>query len=373
MLIIPRQKPSVSSLLKKSVSDIKGFRSHNRFIILSEIKSNTIPDIIDLIFNLAPGGVSFLDSKTQKTKVMVINQSEVYGDAHGHQDTRTRNCYIHYGFADCNVDYVNSDTLITFTDMDWNVIADKPWGTNGHSFDIGSDINVSYDQEMAGGGAIYRDTSSYNEVLIPSPEFYDEKDMLLIGDKEENYHESLLENKTYNYYSSYDSYYNNLYKLKLGELIDDHTKIFKLRITIDNLSSLGVQSVNPDETIDDLVSEIASELKYAMEISGFSGGEIDMGGSQDGFNFTNMKSYLRMEKEERYFHFRMFVDRLDELADRYYDLPFVLMFNMRSDNVNVRVIDKRNIISTKIGSDEDTLNLSQRLKQDAVYNANKYI
>ena len=34
--------PSAHGLLRKSVNDLKGFRSHNRFIILSEVKSNSI-------------------------------------------------------------------------------------------------------------------------------------------------------------------------------------------------------------------------------------------------------------------------------------------------------------------------------------------
>ena len=51
MLITPKAMPSAHGLLRKSVNDLKGFRSHNRFIILSEVRSNSIPDIIDLIFN----------------------------------------------------------------------------------------------------------------------------------------------------------------------------------------------------------------------------------------------------------------------------------------------------------------------------------
>lgn len=369
MLITPRSKPSIHGLLRKSVKDLKGFRSYNRFIIFSEVKSNTIPDIIDLIFNLAPGGMTFLDSNTKKTKVMVINQSEVYGDVHGRMDTRTRNCYMHYGYADCSIDQVNSDTLITFTDMDWNVIADKPYdGTGGRNMEtiIGSDINVSYDIKN-NGGAIYRDTNTYNQILTPSPEFYDEKDMLLIGDKEEDYNENLIENKAFNYYDSFDTYYDNLYKIKLEDLIDDHTRIYKLNITIEKLANLGVQGLN-DDSIDEIVSEIASELKYAMEISGFSTGEIDFGGVSNGFNFHGMKSYIRMDKDERYFHSYMFVERLNELTERYYDLPFVLMFSMRSDKVVVKVMDKRQIIGNDVGSDEDSHDLSIRLKEDNAYN-----
>lgn len=366
MLITPRAMPSAHGLLRKSVGDLKGFRSYNRFIILSEVRSNSIPDIIDLIFNLEPG-TSFLDSNTKKTKVMVINASEVYGDAHGRCDTRTRNVYMHYGYADCSVEAVTGDTILTFTDMDWNVIADKPYCTSHqYAMDaIGSDVNVSYDQNSTGGG-IYRDTNTYNEILKPSPEFYDEKDMLLLGDKEEDYNQTLVENKSNYFYESFDSYYNNLYRLKLNDLIDDHTKIFKMVISIENLSSLSNNYINDD--LNEMVTEIACELKYSMEISGFSGGEIDIGGNNVGFNFHNLKSYIRMEKEERYFHTTLFVQRLSEIASSYEDLPIILMFNMRTDNVNVRIIDDFRANKSN-GSDSDVKNLSEKLKTDSTFNS----
>lgn len=366
MLITPRAMPSAHGLLRKSVGDLKGFRSYNRFIILSEVRSNSIPDIIDLIFNLEPG-TSFLDSNTKKTKVMVINASEVYGDAHGRCDTRTRNVYMHYGYADCSVEAVTGDTILTFTDMDWNVIADKPYCTSHqYAMDaIGSDVNVSYDQNSTGGG-IYRDTNTYNEILKPSPEFYDEKDMLLLGDKEEDYNQTLVENKSNYFYESFDSYYNNLYRLKLNDLIDDHTKIFKMVISIENLSSLSNNYINDD--LNEMVTEIACELKYSMEISGFSGGEIDIGGNNVGFNFHNLKSYIRMEKEERYFHTTLFVQRLSEIASSYEDLPIILMFNMRTDNVNVRIIDDFRANKSN-GSDTDVKNLSEKLKTDSTFNS----
>lgn len=366
MLITPRAMPSAHGLLRKSVGDLKGFRSYNRFIILSEVRSNSIPDIIDLIFNLEPG-TSFLDSNTKKTKVMVINASEVYGDAHGRCDTRTRNVYMHYGYADCSVEAVTGDTILTFTDMDWNVIADKPYCTSHqYAMDaIGSDVNVSYDQNSTGGG-IYRDTNTYNEILKPSPEFYDEKDMLLLGDKEEDYNQTLVENKSNYFYESFDSYYNNLYRLKLNDLIDDHTKIFKMVISIENLSSLSNNYINDD--LNEMVIEIACELKYSMEISGFSGGEIDIGGNNVGFNFHNLKSYIRMEKEERYFHTTLFVQRLSEIASSYEDLPIILMFNMRTDNVNVRIIDDFRANKSN-GSDTDVKNLSEKLKTDSTFNS----
>lgn len=366
MLITPRAMPSAHGLLRKSVGDLKGFRSYNRFIILSEVRSNSIPDIIDLIFNLEPG-TSFLDSNTKKTKVMVINASEVYGDAHGRCDTRTRNVYMHYGYADCSVEAVTGDTILTFTDMDWNVIADKPYCTSHqYAMDaIGSDVNVSYDQNSTGGG-IYRDTNTYNEILKPSPEFYDEKDMLLLGDKEEDYNQTLVENKSNYFYESFDSYYNNLYRLKLNDLIDDHTKIFKMVISIENLSSLSNNYINDD--LNEMVTEIACELKYSMEISGFSGGEIDIGGNNVGFNFHNLKSYIRMEKEERYFHTTLFVQRLSEIASSYEDLPIILMFNMRTDNVNVRIIDDFRANKSN-GTDTDVKNLSEKLKTDSTFNS----
>ena len=44
MLIPPKPMPSAHGLLRKSVNDLKGFRSHNRFIILSEVYSFEISE-----------------------------------------------------------------------------------------------------------------------------------------------------------------------------------------------------------------------------------------------------------------------------------------------------------------------------------------
>ncbi len=360
MLITPRPTPSAHGIFRKSVNDLKGFRSHNRFIVLSEVKSDTIPDIIDMIFNLEPGGSSFLGSNTKRTKVTVINQSEVYGDVHGRADTRTRNVYIHYGFAECGIDNVNFDTVITFTDMDWNVIADKPFDSGKSIDSICTDVNVSYDQGTT-GGEIYRDTKNYNRILIPSPEYYDEKDMLLIGDQEMDYNDMLIDNKSSNYFDCFDNYYNNLYRLTLRDLYDEgHTKIIKMNLDIENFSNRIDFS---DNDIDNLVQEIAAQIKYSMEICGISGGEVDLGGSNDGFMYRNLRQYIRMEKDELYFHLRMFVNRLDELCDTYQDLPFVIMFNMRSDNVKVTIMDKKNVFGD-LKSDNDVSSLSSHLKED---------
>ena len=74
-----------------------------------------------------------------------------------------------------------------------------------------------------------------------------------------------------------------------------------------------------------------------------------------------------MEKEERYFHTTLFVQRLSEIASSYTDLPIILMFNMRTDNVNVRIIDDLRLTSN--GSDSDVKNLSSKLKSDSTFNA----
>ena len=41
-----------------SVKDLPGFYKANRFIVLTSVTSNTIPNILDMVFNLLPGGTS---------------------------------------------------------------------------------------------------------------------------------------------------------------------------------------------------------------------------------------------------------------------------------------------------------------------------
>ena len=169
-----------SSTFGKTLKDVPGFTKAQRFIILSEISSNTIPNILDMFFGLFPGGTDYLLDNSQRTRVMVINTSEVYGSYQGISDTRTRNVFIHHGMAQCKLNEIQGDTPIIFTDVDWNVISDCPdeimlGKKNGRRYSEIGEVNVSYDNTIS-GDTIFRQGNRSTEILIPSPEFYEEKE-----------------------------------------------------------------------------------------------------------------------------------------------------------------------------------------------------
>ena len=41
-----------------SVKDLDGFKSYNRFIVLSSVTSNTIPNILEMLFGIGPFGTN---------------------------------------------------------------------------------------------------------------------------------------------------------------------------------------------------------------------------------------------------------------------------------------------------------------------------
>ena len=129
-----------------SVKDVDGFKSYNRFIVLSSVTSTTIPNILEMLFSLTPFGTSSFAPNTKKTRVLVINTSEVYGSIHGIVDTRNRNVFIHHGMADCDIEQIDGDTPIIFTDIAWNVIVDKPYEImSGPSYKGLTTVKLSYD------------------------------------------------------------------------------------------------------------------------------------------------------------------------------------------------------------------------------------
>ena len=353
-----------NSRFGRSVKDLEGFANYGRTIILSEVKSNTIPNILDQIFNFGVNGSDFISSNAKKTKVMVINHSQVYGSYHGLKDTRARNVHMHHGYMDCLLDEVNGSTPIRFVDMDFNVIIDRPsdLGSARTIHEIG-DVKVSYDVALTGGSEIVRNTHNYTKnVLLPTPEYYDEKDMVLLGGQEENYGahiDSLKENK---YFTTNDEYNNEFYCLTLNELMDSKTRVFKLNITIDILTGGSIVYPN-DFDNDECIQEIASELKYNLEKSGFSAAEIILSG-RHGYNITNMRSYLELSPIERRFNFNMLCGAIDNLNDTIFEDLFTdysLMLTFDYSNVHVNIISRLPINGiTK--TDSDVLELSQYLK-----------
>jgi hypothetical protein len=355
----------------KTIKDVPGMVKANRFIILSEITSNTIPNILDMFFGLFPGGTDYLLDNSKKTRVMVINNSEVYGTYYGYNDSRTRNVFIHHGMADCKLNEINGETPIIFTDVDWNVISDNPDAVmigkkNGRTYSEVGEVNVSYDQNIC--NTLFRRGKESKEILVPSPEYYDEKDMVLIGDCEENYYEKVNDNKEKMYYMPEDKYIETLYSLKLNDLIDSHTKICKLNIRVENLAS----NLNLDlSQFDNIINEMCSSAKYALEKSGFSSGEIILDG-KSGYNISKLKSYMNLSKFEQYTDYLVLCSEIDRINDIFIDdlsnHKISAIMTISHANINIRFIDKLFDIPDRLTTtDTNVLDLSNMLKEQQPY------
>ena len=351
-----------------SVKDLPGFYKANRFIVLTSVTSNTIPNILDMVFNLLPGGSSMIEGTAKKTKVLVINRSEVYGTyRHPNEDTRTRSVFIHHGIADCDVDHIQGDTPIVFHDVDYNIICDAPEARmigkrNGMPHGDITETKVSYDTVNTG---VQRDTNHYEKILIPSPEFYDERDMVLLGDKEEDYMDGILDAKESRFSMDGDSYMKSLYTLTLNDLIDSNPKpeIRKLNIHIENLTS-GLEYAYGDN-IEDLVTEVCSEVKFALEKAGFCGAEIIFDGDK-GYNVSNLKSYMDMDNFEKRMNFLMLNNSLTDINERYFmdqSGYFSLILTLSYANVKATLVDQlKSNDKDDSTSDSDVNSLASNLK-----------
>lgn len=362
-----------SAFAVKSAKNIEGFYRYNRFIVLSDVSSSTIPNIMDLVFNVFCGGnIDMIPGTAKKTKVTVINNSEVYGTYYGLKDARTRSVYVHYGIADCNVDQINGETPIQFTDMDYNVIADRPSelesGTTAKSL---GEVRLSYDAG-AYDNTLYRDTEKYKTIFTPSPEFYDEKDMILSTDAEEDYYAKLLDVKESVYFNSAEDVKDKLYTLTLNQLIDDHTKVMKLNIKIDNLMvDCKSCSCETNKEMDDLIYYICCQLKYSLEKCGFSGGEIILNG-RNGYNITDLRSYLDLNPVEKRINYTILCGDIDDLNERMFgetafDKDYSLLIHVDYANIKAVIVD---LISPVINKDKinktdsDTREMGSTLKSD---------
>lgn len=376
-----------SSSFGKSVKDVPGFYSANRFIILSSITSDTIPNILDLIFDLLPGGTNFIESSAKKTRVIVINRSEVYGTYKNvNSDSRTRSVFIHHGIADCDINSIQGDTPITFHDVDYNIISDQPDARmrgrrNGSAYSGLKETEVSYDTMDTG---VYRDGTDYQQILIPSPIYYDEKDMVLIGNQEENYAENVLMSKENKYTMPTDKYLSSLFHSTLNELMDANTKVYKLNIKIDNLSS-AFRNSGSQESFNEMISEIVAQAKWSLEKAGFCGAEIILDGDR-GFNINKLRTYMNMENNEKAFNYYMLCNNLDEMNNVTYEEvlrnnDISIIMTLSYSNVNVSIIDKNMLINrdniiTKTDSDvhglSETLKLSYTSPNDYMFESSIY-
>ena len=351
-----------------SVKDLPGFYKANRFIVLTSVTSNTIPNILDMVFNLLPGGTSFIEGTAKKTKVLVINRSEVYGTFRKpNADTRTRSVFIHHGIADCDVDHIQGDTPIVFHDVDYNILCDAPDAKmigkrNGMSYIPKSETTVSYDTVNEG---VFRDTNSYEQILIPSPEFFDERDMVLLGDKEMNYMDTIMEQQENKFMMPSDKYLKSLYTLTLNDLTETTPKpsIYKLNIHIENLTN-NKNIYLSDEDIDDWVADIAAETKLYLEKAGFCGAEIIYDGD-NGFNVTKLKSYMDMDDTEKRINWLMLSNGLNEINERCFafgQVDFSLILTLSYANVKATVAPSKYNINNGETSDSDVNALSSQLK-----------
>lgn len=353
-----------------SVRDIEGFKTYNRFIVLSTVSSTTIPNILDLLFSLYPFGTESIPQNSKKTRVLVINTSEVHGSIHNISNTRNRNTFIHYGMADCDIDSLTGDTPIVFTDLDWNVIVDKPHDVDSAVYRGLTEVQLSYDMTSR-GCEIVRNSRNNRNILIPSPEYYDETDMVMLGGRDESYGQYLLDltEDRYLYEATSDQrYLSGLPKYTLNDLIDDRTKVYKVNIQIENLSS-KLSNIEENHELNNIISEICCQLKYGLEHSGYSNAEIILNGKQ-GYNITfeKLRSYLNLSPIEVRTNFMLLCGEVNSVNEQYMcdQDDYSLLININHANIKVCIIDLIPAINNfDINTtDSNVRELGERLKYD---------
>lgn len=356
-----------------TTSDVPGMYRLNRFIIISEISSKTIPNILDIFFGLLPGVSEMVEGYSKKTRVIVINSSEVYGTYYGLRNSRTRNVYIHHGMADCSANEIQGDTPIFFSDVDWNVIVDKPdEARNNTKISSVGEVNLSYDSEVSGDN-LFRPNTGSKKILIPTPLFYDEKDMVIVGNCEEDYMTQILDTKESIWASPENTVKDKMYTATLNDLIDSNTKIFKLNINVENLSSIGNNSTSYDrryENFDTFIEELCAQAKFSLEKWGFSSGEIIFSG-KNGYNVSNLKSYMNLsdiEKRMNYLSLCYDLDSLNEESVYRDDIDISVIMTLNYSNIHVKIIDRWQT-GDRLTTDSNVLGLSQLLKESTAMSA----
>ena len=356
-----------------TTSDVPGMYRLNRFIIISEISSKTIPNILDIFFGLLPGVTEMVEGYSNKTRVIVINSSEVYGTYYGLRNSRTRNVYIHHGMADCSANEIQGDTPIFFSDVDWNVIVDKPDEARSTTkISSVGEVNLSYDSEVSGDN-LFRPNTGSKKIMIPTPLYYDEKDMVIVGNCEEDYMTHILDTKESIWASPENTVKDKMYTATLNDLIDSNTKIFKLNINVENLSSFGKNSTTYDhryESFDTFIEELCAQAKFSLEKWGFSSGEIIFSG-KNGYNVSNLKSYMNLsdiEKCMNYLSLCYDLDNLNEESVYRDDTDISVIMTLNYSNIHVKIIDRWQT-NDRLTTDSNVLGLSQLLKESTAMSA----
>ena len=276
--------------------------------------------------------------------------------------------------ADCSAKEIQGDTPIFFSDVDWNVIVDKPdEARDSTKISSVGEVNLSYDSEVSGDN-LFRPNSGSKKIMIPTPLFYDEKDMVMVGNCEEDYMSQILDTKESIWASPENTIKDKMYSTTLNELIDANTKIFRLNINLENLSLIGAKFNSNDfrcEDFDTFIEELSAQAKFCLEKWGFSSGEIIFSG-KDGYNVTNLKSYMNLSDIEKRMNYMSLCYDLDSLNEEsLYNDNMNISVIMRLDysNIHVKIIDRMEMLDGLTTSDSNVLGLSQLLKESTAMSA----
>ena len=165
--------------------------------------------------------------------------------------------------------------------------------------------------------------------------------------------DTIMDSKENKFTMDSDSYLKSLYTLTLNDLSNTNPKpmIYKLNIHIENLTNTIYGSFHVEEDINELVTELAAEVKFHLEKSGFSGAEIIFDGDK-GYNVSKLKTYMDMDDFEKRINWLMLNQALNDLNMRYFEdnqLPYSLILTLNYANVKATLVDKT--VST---ADEDS-------------------
>lgn len=343
-----------------------------RFIIISDIKSNSIPDLYNLIFNIMSGN-GFGNDGYEKSKISVINVSESRGSIHNKRD-RLRSVIVHTGTCDCSPEEINLDSVISFEQVDYNAFS-TGIGNGGRS-DLIDGVLVSYDKRQP----LIRASSSNADIIIPTPNYYEEYDQIKLSGDETNHVEVCDGLSYYSSIRNAEMWDNNIFRIKIRDLIDNYTKIRKIIFNIEKIGfginggePIVTNAVNTGES--DLIHNYACELKYILETSCFSSATIFL--SIRGFKIMNIKSYMSLSTEEASLNFTNLNFQVDMLNSRFKEEFFgiEMITNIRHDKVSVKiypVVNNSYLISdegdgrTDYLTDEMSTTITSSLDQDKI-------
>jgi hypothetical protein len=197
--------------------------------------------------------------------------------------------------------------------------------------------------------------------------------MVIVGNCEEDYMTQILDTKESIWASPENTVKDKMYTATLNDLIDSNTKIFKLNINVENLSSFGNNSTSYDrryENFDTFIEELCAQAKFSLEKWGFSSGEIIFSG-KNGYNVSNLKSYMNLsdiEKRMNYLSLCYDLDSLNEESVYRDDIDISVIMTLNYSNIHVKIIDRWQT-GDRLTTDSNVLGLSQLLKESTAMSA----